>query len=313
MRYDGTRYDGTKSDEAKYNNVKYDNAKSDNAKSDDAKLDDTKSGDMKSDDEPVLAVRNLSITYRHHAASVSNVSFALGKGKVLGLAGESGSGKSSVCKAILGLLTPGPAAVSGEIDFMGEELLALPYEERRRINGKEIVFIMQNPMTAFDPCMKIKHHFMETFMAHLLCSKRDALHYASAMLGRVGLGEGDRIMDSYPHMLSGGMLQRVMIALAISLNPILIIADEPTTALDAESQSTVLSLLQTVIRSYQPAMLLVSHELRVLSLLADDIAVMKDGRLIETGSTRDVFGNPQQEYTRELMAAHSLMGEAVLC
>lgn len=269
--------------------------------------------DVKYNHDPLLSVRNLSITYGRQAAFVNGISFALRQGKVLGLAGESGSGKSSVCKAILGLLTPGMAAVSGEINFMGRDMLALPYEERRKINGKDMVFIMQNPMTAFDPCMKIKHHFMETFMAHLLCSKRDALHYASAMLGKVGLGEAGRIMDSYPHMLSGGMLQRVMIALAIALNPVLIIADEPTTALDAESQSVVLSLLQTVLGTYKPAMLLVSHDLRVLSFLADDLAVMKDGCLIEMGSTRNVFGNPQQEYTRELLAAHSLMREAVLC
>lgn len=287
--------------------------KDNDGKDNDRKYNDVKSDKVKYDGDPVLAVRNLSIIYRHHAASIHNVSFALEKGKVLGLAGESGSGKSSVCKAILGLLTPGRAAVSGEIGFMGRDMLGLPYEERRKINGKEMVFIMQNPMTAFDPCMKIKHHFIDTFMAHLLCSKRDALHYASALLGKVGLAEAGRIMDSYPHMLSGGMLQRVMIALAIALNPVLIIADEPTTALDAESQSVVLSLLQTVLGTYKPAMLLVSHDLRILSFLADDLAVMKDGCLIEMGSTKDVFGNPQQEYTRELIAAHSLMREAVLC
>lgn len=263
--------------------------------------------------EPLISVRNLSITYRRDDTSISNVSFSISKGKVLGLAGESGSGKSSVCKAILGLLNSGLAAVSGRIEFMGKDILPLSYEERRKINGKDIVFIMQNPMTAFDPCMKIKNHFAETLMAHLLCSKKDALHYAAEMLHKVGLSDTSRIIESYPHQLSGGMLQRIMIAIAISLNPVLIVADEPTTSLDAESQSVVLSLLQTIIQEYMPAMLFVSHDMRILSLLSDDIVVMRDGRIIEMGRTKDVFEHPKQEYTRELIDAHCLMQGAAQC
>lgn len=255
----------------------------------------------------------MSITYQRGDTSINGISFSIPKGKVLGLAGESGSGKSSVCKAILGLLNPGLAAVAGAIEFMGRDILSLPYDERRKINGKDIVFIMQNPMTAFDPCMKIRHHFTETLMEHLMCSKKDALHYAAEMLEKVGLSDTGRIMGSYPHQLSGGMLQRVMIAIAVSLNPALIVADEPTTALDAESQSVVLSLLQSIMREYMPAMLFVSHDMRILSLLSDDIAVMKDGRVIEMGRTRDVFENPEQAYTRELIAARSFMTEASAC
>lgn len=263
--------------------------------------------------DPLLSVRNLSITYRRDGSSINGISFSITQGCVLGLAGESGSGKSSVCKAILGLLDPGSATVSGEIELMGKDILSLPYEERRKTNGKDIAFVMQNPMTAFDPCMRIKSHFAETLIAHRLCSKRDALHYTAGMLRKVGLSDTGRIMDSYPHQLSGGMLQRVMIAIAVSLNPVLIVADEPTTALDAKSQCVVLSLLQTILREYRPAMLLVSHDMRLLSLLADDTAVMKDGRIIEMGCTKDVFGNPEHEYTRELITAHSFGREVGTC
>jgi len=264
-------------------------------------------------DDPLISVRNLSITYQSDDTSISGINFSISKGRVLGLAGESGSGKSSICKAILGLLHPGLAAVSGEIGFMGRDILSLSYEERRKINGKDIVFIMQNPMTAFDPCMKIKDHFAETLMAHLMCSKKDALHYAAEMLEKVGLSDIGSIMDSYPHMISGGTLQRVMIAIAVSLNPVLIVADEPTTALDAESQSIVLSLLQSIMGEYRPAMLFVSHDMRILSLFSDDIAVMKDGRVIEIGRTKYILEHPEQEYTRGLIAAHSFVREAGSC
>ncbi|HWQ75028.1 MAG TPA: ABC transporter ATP-binding protein [Syntrophomonas sp.] len=263
--------------------------------------------------DPLISVRNLSITYYRDNTSISGINFSISKGKVLGLAGESGSGKSSICKAILGLLHPGLTSVSGEIRFMGKNILSMSYEERRKINGKDIAFVMQNPMAAFDPCMKIKHHFSETLTAHLMCSKKDALHYAAEMLHRVGLSDVGRIMDSYPYMVSGGMLQKVMLAIAVSLNPALIVADEPTTALDAESQSVILSLLQNIMREYRPAMLYVSHDMRILSLLSDNIAVMKDGHVIEMGCTKNVFENPEKRYTRELIAACSLMQEVASC
>lgn len=263
--------------------------------------------------DPLLSVRNLTITYRSDNTSIEGVGFTLNRGRVLGLTGESGSGKSSVCKAVLGLIEPALAAVSGKIEWMGRDILSMPYEERRKINGKDIVFIMQSPMTAFDPCMTIKNHFATTLMAHLLCRRRDALHYASETLRNVGLSDTDRIMNSYPHTLSGGMLQRIMIALAIALNPAVIVADEPTTALDAESQCVVLSLLKRIMRDYTPAMLLVSHDMRVLSLMSDDMAIMKDGKVIEAGKTEDVYENPRHPYTRELIAARSRLRRIPPC
>ena len=252
---------------------------------------------------PLMKVDDLSVRYHNSNAFIRNIAFTLLKGKVFGLAGESGSGKSSVCKAILGLLPLGSAEVSGKIEFMGRDILPLSYAERRRINGKDIVFIMQNPMTAFDPCMKIKKHFTMTLTAHLLCSKKDALHYGGETLKKVGLNDTDKIMGSYPHQLSGGMLQRVMIAMAVSLNPVLIIADEPTTSLDAASQMEILKLLRQMMREYMPAMLFVSHDIQVLSVISDDIAVMKDGQIVETGRTAQILGSPEHPYTRELITA----------
>lgn len=254
-------------------------------------------------DKTVLELKDVSIRYKREDFPIQGIGFSIGRRKVFGLAGESGSGKSSVCKAVLGLLDERAASVAGAVCLMGRDLLSLPYGERRRINGKDIAFITQNPMTAFDPCMKIRHHFTETLSAHLLCSKKDAEFYGREMLGRVGLADTARIMNSYPHHLSGGMLQRVMIAIAISLNPVLLVADEPTTALDAESRHTVVRLLQEIVQEYSLAMLFVSHDMNVMSALADDIAVMKGGRIVEMGAAEEIFQNPRHAYTKELLDA----------
>lgn len=252
----------------------------------------------------LMRIENLIISYPRHNIVIGPINLTLSRGKVLGLAGESGSGKSSVCKAVFGLLPAGSSNTTGKIEFMGRDILSLPYADRSRINGKDIVFIMQNPMMSFDPCMKIKNHFTMTLMSHLLCSKKDALHYGSEILAKVGFHDPDKIMNSYPHMLSGGMLQRVMIAIAISLNPVLIVADEPTTALDAASQVEILKLLRLIMREYMPAMLFVSHDMRVLSALSDELAIMKDGAVLEAGSTAEILKSPVHPYTRELIAAN---------
>ena len=258
-------------------------------------------------DKTVLELEDVSIQYGGEDFPIRGIGFSIGKGKVFGLAGESGSGKSSVCKAVLGLLDERAANVTGTIRLKGKDILSLPYEQRRKINGKDIAVITQNPMTAFDPCMKIKHHFAETLSAHLLCSKKDAEFYGGETLGRVGLTDTARIMNSYPYRLSGGMLQRVMIAIAISLNPALLVADEPTTALDAESRYTVVQLLQEIVQKYSPAMLLVSHDMNVMSALVDDVAVMKAGKIVEAGAAKEVFQNPRHDYTKELLDARSFM------
>lgn len=260
-------------------------------------------------DIALLSIRDLSVEYRKDHTRIGRINLSLRKGEVLGLAGESGSGKSTVCKAILGLLDDRTVFLQGSIRLHHQEILHLPGEERRKINGKDIALIMQNPMTAFDPCMKIKDHFAETLRAHMSCSKKDAVLYGLDLLENVGLKERDKVMKSYPHQLSGGMLQRVMIALAIALNPVLIIADEPTTALDTGNEALVLELLAHIRREYAPAMLLVSHDMEVLADMADQVAVMKDGKILEMNGIRQLFAHPQHDYTQELMAACRLSRE----
>lgn len=255
----------------------------------------------------VLDVKDLSVHYQNTDICIQNINFSISHGQVLGILGESGSGKSTVCNAILGLLDTNTTKVKGSVALLDKEILSLPWDKRERINGKDIGVVMQNPMTAFDPCMRIRGHFSETLKTHLMCSKRDAVLYGLDVLNKVGLRDGKRIMASYPFQLSGGMLQRVMTALAIALNPVLIIADEPTTALDYGSRRIVLELLTFVMREYRPAMLLVSHDMEVISALADDIAVMKDGQVVEQGSFCTIRDQPRHEYTKELLNAARML------
>lgn len=258
-------------------------------------------------------VKNLCIEYPGEATKIQNICLVLEKGKVLGLAGESGSGKSTVGKAALGLLYGKTNFISGSMRLCGRELLNLSPRQHQELNGKDIGYIMQNPMTAFDPCLKIKTHFMETIRAHLPCSKRDALHIGHESLSQVGLEERERVMDSFPSQLSGGMLQRVMIALTVSLNPVLVIADEPTTALDAGSKDTVLELFTHIMKKYRPAMLFISHDMEVIAKIADDIAIMQQGQIVEYGAAEDVLSHPKHEYTRALMDAARLSREEEPC
>jgi len=262
--------------------------------------------------EVVLRVDNLSVQYLNTGILIKNINFSISRGKVLGLLGESGSGKSTVCNAVLGVLDNNAAKITGSVTLLGKEILPLSWDMREHINGKDIGVVLQNPMTAFDPCMKIQGHFTETLCPHLLCSKRDALLYGLNILARVGLHDGKRIMNSYSFQLSGGMLQRTMVALAIALNPVLLIADEPTTALDYGSMSIILELLSFIMRDCRPAMLLVSHNMNVMSALANDVAVMKNGRIIEQGSPYIIRNEPKNEYTKELMYATNIL-ETMQC
>ena len=260
----------------------------------------------------VLAVRDLSVRYLSTGMDIGNITFNIKGGRVLGLVGESGSGKSTVCNAVLGLLDSAAVEISGSIRLQNKEILPLLWDEREKINGKEIGVILQNPMAAFNPCMRIRGHFIETLCTHLDCSKRDAVMYGTELLGKVGLPDGQRVMRSYPFELSGGMLQRVMAAIAVSLNPVLIIADEPTTALDTGSRAVVMDMLSFVMKEYKPAMLLVSHDMEVVASFADEIAVMKDGRILEHRAKTKILYDPQADYTKELLASAGLM-EAEEC
>lgn len=256
----------------------------------------------------ILAVKDLSAEYRKTQAGVKNLSFSINRGEVLGLVGESGSGKSTVCRAILGLLDERSVRLSGSIMLSRQEILPLGWDKRRGINGKKIGFIMQNPLVAFNPCLKVRDHFSETLCTLLPCSKKDAYICGADLLKKVGIKNEERIMKSYPHELSGGMLQRVMIAIAIALNPVLIVADEPTTALDTANQAVVLELLTFILKKYRPAMLLISHDMEVISEVADSVAVMKDGCIVEEGCIDAVLGNPKHAYTKELIRSCGYLG-----
>jgi len=253
--------------------------------------------------EPVLSVEELAVYYTSSGLGIEDISFSIVRGEVLGLLGESGSGKSTVCNAILGLLDQSAVRIRGSIRLGDIEINSLSWHQREKINGKQIGIILQNPMSSFNPYMKIKGHFVETLCTHLSCSRRDAVRLGMEALKLTGLKDEKRIMNSYPFQLSGGMLQRIMIAIAVSLNPVLLIADEPTTALDDSNQKIILELLTKIMKEFCPAMLLVSHDIKVMEQLADRLIVLKDGQVRERGSTAGLLHNPADDYTRELLAA----------
>jgi len=255
--------------------------------------------------EKLLSVENLSITQNGGPTLVNSVSLAIESGKCLGIMGESGSGKSLTCKAFLGLLPIKTFAVSGDIAFCGQRLDALDMRAMNAIRGKDIAIVMQNPMTAFDPAFKLGNQIIETIRVHLPVKKQEAFEMAVCQLEKMKLPRVRELMNSYPHTLSGGMLQRTMIAIALMMSPKLIIADEATTALDISTQAVILTEFQKI-RKLGIAMLVVSHDFGVVAQLADDLIVMKNGNIVERGRTSDVLRHPQTAYTRELMEASIL-------
>ena len=236
--------------------------------------------------------------------AVRNLSFSIGAGEVLGLVGESGSGKSLTSLAILGLLPP-QARVSGEIlfhdDRKARQLLTLPAEKLRRLRGSRIAMIFQEPMTALNPVMRVGDQIAEAVLAHHAVSKNEARQRALAALNDVALPDPALRARDYPHQLSGGMRQRVMIAMAIVNRPQLLIADEPTTALDVTIQAQILDLLAGLREKFGLAMLFISHDLAVVSRVAGRVVVMYAGNLVEVGARRDIFQSPAHPYTRGLL------------
>lgn len=254
----------------------------------------------------VLEVRGLQVELNIDKQTIpllKPLDLTLGRGQVLGLVGESGSGKSITCHAILRLLNPRNMQVEGSVQLNGRELSRLRAEEMRRIRGKDIGFIMQNPMNAFTPVYTIGSQFSETLRTHSKLSKAQAKEQAMAALADMNLPDPSRIMKCYPHQLSGGMLQRVMIAISMCLQPSLLIADEPTTALDVVNQLQVLRELERLRREKGTSILLISHDLGVVSQLADEVAVMKKGEIVEQAGVHDLFDRPQHEYTQMLLQA----------
>jgi len=270
---------------------------------------------------PLLDVRNLTIEFpRPRAgraadragsvapvAAVRNLSFAIAPGEVLGLVGESGSGKSITSLAIMGLLPP-TAAVTGEITFQNGDgsptrLTKLSSDQLRSLRGSRIAMIFQEPMTALNPVMRVGEQIAEAVLAHNRVSKAEAWRRAVEGMREVAIPEAEERARSYPHQLSGGMRQRIMIAMAIVNRPQLLIADEPTTALDVTIQQQILDLLNDLRRRFGLAMLFISHDLAVVSHVADRVAVMYAGSLVELGTRAEIFRAPAHPYTRGLLRA----------
>ncbi|MCM3603332.1 nickel import ATP-binding protein NikD [Robertmurraya korlensis] len=252
----------------------------------------------------ILNVRDLQVKVRTKEGSatlVQDINFGIKKGEILGLVGESGSGKTVTSMSILQLHDRKNMDITGSITLHDRELNGLSNKEMRKIRGKDIAFIMQNPMNAFTPVFTIGQQFIETIRSHTSLTKKQARELAIDVMESVNLPEPDKLLKYYPFHLSGGMLQRVMIAMAACLQPSVIIADEPTTALDLHSQVLVLRLLEKIRSEYGTSILLISHDLGVISEMADHVVVMQHGKIVETANVLEVFDNPQHEYTKKLL------------
>ena len=256
--------------------------------------------------QPLLEVRNLRVefpTRRGTLVAVDDVSFAIGRGEVLGVVGESGAGKSLTGMAIIGLLEPPGRIAAGEIRLDGERIDDLPAELMRRLRGRRIGAIFQDPLTSLNPLYTVGKQLTETILAHLPVSRQEARERAVALLVEVGIPAPEQRIDQYPHQFSGGMRQRVVIALALSAEPELIIADEPTTALDVSIQAQIIGLLKRLCRERSTAVMLVTHDMGVIAETADRVAVMYAGRLAEVGPVREVIHAPKHPYTVGLMGS----------
>ena len=253
---------------------------------------------------PLLSVTDLSVSFptdRGVVQALDSVSLQVDSGETLALVGESGSGKSVTALSILRLI-PDPGRIeNGSVVFDGQNLLALDPKGIRAIRGDRIAMIFQEPMSSLNPVMTIGKQVAEPIRLHRKVSWKQALDKAAELLARVAIPDAERHLDSYPHQFSGGMRQRVMIAMALACRPQLIIADEPTTALDVTVQAQILALLKDLTRESDSALILITHDLGVVARYADRVAVMYAGRIVETAPARDLYANPQHPYTRGLM------------
>jgi nickel transport system ATP-binding protein len=255
----------------------------------------------------VLTVKDLHIALEKGDALhplVKGLSFAVGKGEVLGLIGQSGCGKSITCLSLLGLLPAGLRRTRGEVWLNGTSISQLTAPDLRSHRGQGAAMILQNPMSCFNPIVRIRHHFLETLDSHRLTDPDRGMQRVRDSLDEMGFTNPEEILGLYPFQMSGGMLQRVMIALALSLEAPLLIADEPTTDLDVLSQDRILNLLRGLRDKHEMGILLVTHDLGVIASLADTVAVMEDGEIVETGSVTQIFSEPVHPFTKMLLKAH---------
>ena len=256
--------------------------------------------------ETLLEVRDLRVSFRTRqgmVTAVDGLSFSVEAGKVLGIVGESGSGKTVTVLAVLRLLTDTNCTITGEVIFRGENLLALPDSRMRAIRGREISMIFQDPMTALTPVYTVGWHIEEQLRAHERLSHQAARARAVQLLEEVGIPNPEQRVDSYPHQFSGGMRQRAVIAMALSCNPALLIADEPTTALDVTIQAQILQLMKRLQAQHGSSIVLITHDMGVISELADRVLVMYGGRAAEEGSRTAVFHRPLHPYTWGLLGS----------
>lgn len=252
----------------------------------------------------LLSVKNLHIKFKSHKKifnAVNGVSLNLSQGETLGIVGESGAGKSVTFYSLLGLLPKGKAKVSfGEAIFNGKDLLKLPDKEMLKIRGKEISIIFQDPMTSLNPYLKVGTQIIEALKTHYKISKKDAKQETLKILREVGINVPEKRFEQYPHEFSGGMRQRIMISMALITKPKLLIADEPTTALDVTIQAQILNLLRDLKTKYSMSIIFITHDLGIVAEMCDNVCIMYAGSIVESGSVRDIFYNPKHPYTISL-------------
>ncbi|MFS0713177.1 ABC transporter ATP-binding protein [Microbacterium sp. 2P01SA-2] len=264
--------------------------------------------------DDLLRVDDLTVQFRTAGGTarvVDGLSFAIPRGGALGIVGESGSGKSMTSLAIMGLLPKGGSA-SGAVTFDGRDLLTLPGREMRQVRGDRIAMIFQDPLSSLNPYYTVGTQIAEAYRSHRSgVSRREARRVAIEAMERVHIRDAAKRVDHYPHQFSGGMRQRIMIAMALSMEPELIIADEPTTALDVTVQAQILDLLAEIRRDTGAGLILITHDLAVVSEVTEQIVVMRTGRMVERGSVEEVFSDPQEEYTRRLLDAVPRIDDAI--
>ncbi|MCW0236320.1 MAG: ABC transporter ATP-binding protein [Ferrovibrio sp.] len=256
--------------------------------------------------QPVLSVRNLKVSFegpKGRAVAVDNISFDVRPGEMLALVGESGCGKSTVALSLMKLLASPPAIIEGSVYVKGREIFNLSKEEISKVRGKEMAMIFQQPMTSLNPVLTIERQLTEGLMLHEGLTRKQARERARENLDLVGIPSANERLNQYPHQLSGGMRQRVMIAMAMSCKPSILIADEPTTALDVTTQAQILALMSGLQDEFGISTILITHDLGVVAETANRVAVMYAGRIVETATSNDLFSNPSHPYTRGLLGA----------
>jgi peptide/nickel transport system ATP-binding protein len=261
---------------------------------------------MAADQDPLLEISDLRVRFHGDsgvATAVDGVSFAVAADEVVGIVGESGSGKSVSMMSVMGLLDRRAAEIEGSVRFGGRDLLSLPAHALQAVRGKEIAMIFQDPMTSLNPVYRVGWQIAEQIQAHEDVDDAEARTRAIALLKAVGLSDPELRVDDYPHQFSGGMRQRVMIAMALSCNPKVLIADEPTTALDVTIQAQILDLIRNLRTEFGSSVVLITHDMGVVAELADRILVMYGGRIVEEGPTREIFRDPLHPYTWGLLGS----------